>query len=83
MYEAETSGNGNSETIGKLYTHNRIQGIIGAIVAPTSTLKWRGKEGRGLGEQSGQPTGQRHSEKYSAFSTGKRISFPLLSCSDI
>lgn len=56
---------------------------MGATVALTSlTLQVVEGEGRQtLG--SGQPTGQRHSAKYSAFSTGNRISFPLLLRSDL
>lgn len=79
FYMSETKGIGNSLTTISKQSHNRIQSIMGASVPQ----KWRGKEGTGLGELSGQPTGQRHSAKYSGFSTGNRISFPRQIYSDL
>lgn len=85
FYMSETKGIGNSLTTISKQSHNRIQSIMGASVPPASRhlQKWRGKEGTGLGELSGQPTGQRHSAKYSGFSTGNRISFPRQIYSDL
>lgn len=79
MYKAETVGNGNSLTTGAQQETRHNGGNCGTFVSHFKVVEREGRQRLG----SGQPTGQRHSEKYSAFNTGNQISFPLLSCSDL